>query len=202
MSSKSKENNSNNNILNKFFFHFDSSYQIIKGLFAVIILFTFVLASLVGGTALGYFASLVEDSPKLSQSEFKTSLYNYNQKSTMYYVDNSKISDLRSDLLRTPTSLDQVSPILVNAIIATEDENFYEHQGIVPKAIIRAAAQELSGADSVTGGSTITQQLIKQQVLTSEVTHSRKAVEMLYAMDVENKFNKEEILEAYLNVSP
>lgn len=202
MSSKSKENISSKNIFNKFFFYFDSSYQITKGFFAVVILFAFVLASLVGGTALGYFASLVEDSPKLSQSEFKTSLYNYNQKSTMYYVDRSKISDLRSDLLRTPTSLDQVSPILINAIIATEDENFYEHKGIVPKAIIRAAAQELSGADSVTGGSTITQQLIKQQVLTSEVTHSRKAVEMLYAMDVENNFNKDEILEAYLNVSP
>ena len=71
---------------------------------------------------------------------------------------------------------------------------FYEHEGIVPKAIIRAAAQELSGADSVTGGSTITQQLIKQQILTSEVTHSRKAVEMLYAMDIENTFSKDEIL--------
>lgn len=181
---------------------FDTIYQTAKSFIIAIFLFIFVLTALAGGTVLGYFGSLVEDSPKLSQDELKNNIYNFNQKSTLFYVDNSKISDLRSDLLRTPIALDKVSPILINAIVATEDENFYEHKGIVPKAIVRAAAQELTSAASVTGGSTITQQLIKQQILTNEVTHSRKAIEILYAMDLENKFNKDEILEAYINVSP
>ena len=54
----------------------------------------------------------------------------------------------------------------------------------------------------VSGGSTLTQQLVKQQILSAEVTHSRKAVEILYAMHLENSFSKEEILEAYMNISP
>ncbi|MDN6162090.1 MAG: penicillin-binding protein, partial [Atopostipes sp.] len=189
-------------ILKKIVTYFDSLYDIFKGLFSVIILFLLVIFTLTGGAALGYFASLVEDSPKLSQEEFQENIYNYNEKSTLFYVDHSKISDIRSDLIRTPVTLKEVSPLLINAIIATEDENFYDHQGIVPKAILRAAGQELTSASSISGGSTITQQLIKQQVLSSEVTHSRKAIELLYAMDLENEFEKEEILEAYVNISP
>src|SRR5699024_931890 len=96
------------------------------------------------------------------------------------------ISDLRSDLLRTPVTLDHISPLIVNAIIAIEDENFTIHDGVVPKAILRAAVQELSNAEFVSGGSTLTQQLIKQQVLTDDVTHSRKAIEILYATHLEN----------------
>lgn len=182
--------------------YFDSFYEFFKATFLIVILFLAVIFTLAAGSAMGYFASLVEDSPQLSKNEFQADIYNYNQKSTLFYADASVISDLRSDLLRTPITLDQVSPLLTNAIIATEDENFYEHKGIVPKAIVRAAAQELTGASSVSGGSTITQQLIKQQILTNEVTHSRKAVEILYALDLEKKLDKDEILQAYMNVSP
>ncbi|MDN6195377.1 MAG: penicillin-binding protein, partial [Atopostipes suicloacalis] len=190
------------NRLIKSFSYFDSFYQIAKAIILVIILFLTVVSSLAAGAAMGYFASLVEESPQLEKNELQANIYNYNQKSTLFYADQSVISDLRSDLLRTPISLDEVSPLLVNAIIATEDENFYDHKGIVPKAILRAASQELTGASSVSGGSTITQQLVKQQILSNEVTHSRKAVEILYALDLENKFEKEEILQAYMNVSP
>src|SRR5699024_11930730 len=95
-----------------------------------------------------------------------------------------------------------ISHFILDAIIATEDENFQEHEGIVPKAIIRAGIQEVSGASQVSGGSTLTQQLIKQQILSAEVTHSRKAIEILYALHLENEFEKEEIIEAYMNISP
>ena len=161
-----------------------------------------VVAFLGGGAALGYFASLVEDIPTPTQAEMETQINDYNRKSTLFYADNSKISDLRTDLIRSPIKLQEISPLIINAIIATEDRNFSIHEGIVPKALARAAAQELLNAQSVTGGSTLTQQLIKQQILSSEVTHSRKAVEILYALHLENNFNKEEILEAYMNVSP
>ena len=206
MSSDKNDNFSNNEKLKKigkkFSDYFDIVYRVFKVFFEFIVLILIVVAFLGGGAALGYFASLVEDIPTPTQAEMETQINDYNRKSTLFYADNSKISDLRTDLIRSPIKLQEISPLIINAIIATEDRNFSIHEGIVPKALARAAAQELLNAQSVTGGSTLTQQLIKQQILSSEVTHSRKAVEILYALHLENNFNKEEILEAYMNVSP
>lgn len=182
--------------------YFDIFYRVVKGLIGIIIVLLVIVGALGGGTAIGYFASLVEDTPIPTQAEMSKQVNDYNRKSTLFYADNSEISDLRADLIRTPVSLDNISPLILNAVIATEDENFHIHEGIVPKAIARAGVQELTNASSVSGGSTLTQQLIKQQILSAEVTHSRKAVEILYATHMENHFSKEDILEAYMNVSP
>lgn len=186
----------------KFGYYFDIFYRVMKGLIGVVILLLFVGGALAGGTVIGYFASLVEDTPTPTHAEMAAEIHNYNRKSTLYYADNRIISDVQSDLLRTPISIENVSPLIIQGVIATEDENFFVHEGIVPKALIRAGVQELSGAPTVTGGSTLTQQLVKQQILSAEVTHSRKAVEILYATHLENSFEKEEILEAYMNISP
>lgn len=185
-----------------FGYYFDIFYRVIKGFVGIIAIILIVMGALAGGTVIGYFASLVDDTPIPTQAEMETQVNDYNQKSTLYYADNSRISDLRSDLIRTPISLESISPLILNAIIATEDENFHEHEGIVPKSLIRAGVQEIANAASVSGGSTLTQQLIKQQILSAEVTHDRKAVEILYAMHLENHFDKDEILEVYMNVSP
>lgn len=186
----------------RFGHYFDIFYRVMKGLFGIIALLILVVGALGGGTVLGYFASLVDDIPIPTQAEMSSQINSYGIKSSMYYGDNSLISDLRSDLLRTPVTLDKMSPYVLNGVIATEDENFYQHEGIVPKALIRAGIQEVTNASTVTGGSTLTQQLIKQQILSAEVTHSRKAVEILYATHLENKFEKDAILEAYMNISP
>src|SRR5690625_4064766 len=79
---------------------------------------------------------------------------------------------------------------------------FYEHKGVVPKAIVRAVIQEATNANIKTGGSTLTQQLIKNQILTNEVSFDRKAKEILLALRLEGLFEKEQILEAYLNIIP
>ena len=208
MSSNNKNNSSgfDNKKLKKigsaFSHYFNIFYRVLKGFIGIIIIILIVMGALAGGTVIGYFASLVDDIPIPTHAEMESQVYDYNTKSTLYYADNSMISDLRTDLIRTPISLDEISPLIVNAIIATEDENFLEHEGIVPKALVRAGIQELSNAAMVSGGSTLTQQLVKQQILSAEVTHSRKAVEILYAMHLENSFSKEEILEAYMNISP
>lgn len=206
MSSDKKDNFFNNKKLKKlgkkFSDYFDIIYRVFKAFFGFIVLILIVVAFLGGGAALGYFASLVEDISEPTHVEMETQINDYNRKSTLFYADNSKISDLRTDLIRSPVELENISPLVLDAIIATEDRNFSIHKGIVPKALVRAAAQELLSAQSVTGGSTLTQQLIKQQILSSEVTHSRKAIEILYALHLENNFDKEEILEAYMNVSP
>ena len=71
---------------------------------------------------------------------------------------------------------------------ATEDEYFYQHEGVVPKAIMRALFQEVTNASVQSGGSTLTQQLIKNQILTNEVSFERKAKEILLALRLEKFF--------------
>lgn len=186
----------------RFTHYFDIFYRVLKGLFTFFLFLIMIIGALGGGTVIGYFASLVEDIPIPTEVEMRNQVNSYGIKSSMYYADNSLISDLRSDLLRSPIPLEQMSPLVLNALIATEDENFYKHEGIVPKALIRAGLQEFTNAAMVSGGSTLTQQLIKQQILSAEVTHERKAVEILYATHLENKFGKDQILESYMNISP
>src|SRR5690625_1100040 len=129
-------------------------------------------------------------------------IYNYEETSKLYFADNIYFGDIRSDLHREEVDLEDVSETLINAVIATEDQNFYEHNGVVPRAIVRAMAQEVVDLGTQTGGSTLTQQLIKNQILTNEVSFDRKAKEILLAMRLEKFFDKDEILEAYLNVIP
>lgn len=171
-----------------------------------IILFFIIVGAIgvifAGGVGAGYFASLVKDEPIRSYESMKKDIYNYEETSRMYFASEKYIGDVRSDLHREKVSLDNVSDVLIDAVIATEDEFFTEHKGIVPKAIIRAIFQEATNSATKTGGSTLTQQLIKNQILTNEVSFERKAKEIVLALRLENYFEKEEILEAYLNVIP
>lgn len=156
----------------------------------------------VGGLGAGYFASLVKEEPLRSKEEMTTAIYNYEETSEIFFANDIFMGEVGSDIYREETTTDKVSPDIINGVIATEDEYFNEHKGIVPKAIMRAVFQELTGAATQTGGSTLTQQIIKNQILTNEVSFDRKAKEILLALRVENFLEKEEILEAYLNIVP
>ncbi|MBI4868578.1 MAG: PBP1A family penicillin-binding protein [Candidatus Wallbacteria bacterium] len=91
-------------------------------------------------------------------------------------------------------------PLLTRlAFVAVEDERFFQHDGIDPKAIVRAAVKNLRAGGLVEGGSTITQQLVKNRFLTSERSLDRKLKEFLLALKMERIFSKEEILCQYLN---
>src|SRR5699024_241186 len=171
------------------------------------IVLPFLILSFIGmffalGVGAGYFASLVKDEDVRSYESMEKDIYNYEETSKMYFDNEEYIADIRSDIHREKVSLDDISETLIQAVIATEDENFNEHNGVVPKAIVRAMLQEVTNADRKTGGSTLTQQLIKNQVLTNEVSFERKAKEILLAMRIEHFFSKDEILEAYLNIIP
>ncbi|WP_404453653.1 penicillin-binding protein [Virgibacillus necropolis] len=155
-----------------------------------------------GGVGAGYFASLVKDEPIRSYESMKADIYNYEETSTLYFAENKYFGDIRSDIMREEVKLEDVSETLIHAVIATEDRNFKEHEGVVPKAILRAVVQEATNAAVKTGGSTLTQQLIKNQLLTNEVSFERKAKEILLALRLERFFDKEQILEAYLNIIP
>ncbi|CQR48156.1 Penicillin-binding protein 1A [Paraliobacillus sp. PM-2] len=155
-----------------------------------------------GGLGAGYFASLVKDEAVRAEEEMKDAIYNYSETSEIYFDNNVYMGEVSSDLYREEIALKEVSPWVIDAIVATEDASFYEHKGVVPKAVLRAMFQEVTNASVKTGGSTLTQQIIKNQILTNEVSFERKAKEILLALRAEQFLKKEDILEVYLNVVP
>ena len=192
----------NKPILKNIRFIFNIAYSVLKNIFVIAILFLMLLGIFGGGIGLGYFASLTSNEEPLTQEQMSDAIGNLNLISSFHYSDGTKISDVNSDELRIVKPLSEISQYVIDGIISTEDSSFYEHNGIVPKALLRAILQEaVSSRSGATGGSTLTQQLIKQQILTSEVTFKRKANEILYALRLEKHFTKDQILEAYLNVS-
>jgi penicillin-binding protein 1C len=100
---------------------------------------------------------------------------------------------------RNRVPLDQISPYLIQATIATEDANFYEHSGVDPVAILRAVYYGLRERELVSGGSTIPQQLVKRVFLSPERTFTRKLKEAVLASEITRRYSKDEILELYLN---
>lgn len=102
----------------------------------------------------------------------------------------------------TYTDLSNISPHIIDAVLSTEDRNFYEHHGFDIKGIARAAARMLINRGTEGGGgSTITQQLAKNAYLSLDQTFSRKAKELFLAIEIEKKYSKDEILAMYLNSS-
>ena len=101
-----------------------------------------------------------------------------------------------------PVALTEISPLLQEATIATEDLRFYSHQGIDPRGIVRAMVSNVrSGNAGSQGGSTLTQQLARNLYLSNEKTYRRKIAEILLARRIEAQYSKAEILESYLNTA-
>lgn len=172
----------------------------------VLIDFAYVVILLLGmlgaGIGFGYLASQVDSVTVPKKEQMLSQVGSLTRVSTMTYSDNSLISSIDSDLLRLPVDSASISENVKQAIVATEDENFQSHNGVVPKAVFRALLTSVLGIGETSGGSTLTQQLIKQQMLGDELTFSRKAKEILYALELERTLDKDSILTTYLNVSP
>lgn len=126
-------------------------------------------------------------------------------------VESSKIYDRTGKILlysiqdttkRTVIPLDQISRYIKNATVAIEDAEFYQHFGIKPTSIIRAIFANIVTGSFGQGGSTITQQVVKNTLLTNEKTISRKIKEWILAIKLEKILNKEQILTLYLNEVP
>lgn len=181
---------------------FRISYDVSWNILLFFIIAFVVGGFFVGGLGAGYFAALVEDEPLRSSTEMTTAIYNYEETSEIYFANNIFMGEVSSELHREEVQKENVSEYIINGIIATEDEYFNEHNGIVPKAILRAVFQEVTGSATQTGGSTLTQQIIKNQILTNEVSFDRKAKEIMLALRLEHFLEKDDILEAYLNIVP
>ncbi len=97
------------------------------------------------------------------------------------------------------TPLDELPQTYIDAVLAVEDKRFYEHPGIDPVAIGRALFHDIKAGKYVEGGSTITQQLAKNQYFTQKKTLVRKVAEMFMAFKIEKELDKDKILELYVN---
>ena len=100
---------------------------------------------------------------------------------------------------RVLVKLDDVPPLLTKGLIAVEDRNYYDHFGVNPKSIARAIVANAKAGRKVQGGSTLTQQLVKNFFLSNEQSYIRKANEAVMSMLLEVHYSKDEILEAYMN---
>ncbi|WP_373777067.1 penicillin-binding protein 1A [Glaesserella sp.] len=148
---------------------------------------------IVGGIAAGLlYVHLKGDLPDVST--LKT--VELQQPMQIFTSDGKLIGEV-GEQRRIPVKLDEVPPLLIDAIIATEDTRFYDHKGIDPKGIIRAIWRSSQG--DTQGASTITQQLARNFFLSPERKIERKLKEAILAVEIEQSLSKNEILELYLN---
>src|SRR3989344_2237751 len=110
--------------------------------------------------------------------------------------------DVHKNIKRTIVPIETISRHIKNATVAIEDSKFYEHSGVRPSAIIRAILINIGAFGYEQGGSTITQQVVKNSILTREKTISRKLKEWILSLKLERVASKEQILELYLNEAP
>ena len=174
----------------------------IKGILNTLFILGFIGGLFGAGVALGYGVALFDKAKVPPAEDLVKQVKNVSSISEIVYADGSVIASIESDLLRTSVSSEEISDNLKKAIVATEDEHFLEHNGVVPKAVIRATLGTFAGLGSSSGGSTLTQQLIKQQVVGDAPTLARKATEIVDALALERSMSKDEILTTYLNVAP
>ena len=149
------------------------------------------LAALLPGTAV--FAKSVS-----YQSNTVGQLKALAQRSTVYDAAGNQIGQLGT-INRQEVKLDQVPKILQDAVISVEDKNFWTNDGIDLNGVFRAAVKNISSGAIQQGGSTITQQLVKQRILTSKRDVNRKVKEIVLALRLNKKYSKRQILEQYLN---
>jgi 1A family penicillin-binding protein len=154
---------------------------------------------LLTGLALLWAATLqIPDLSSLQNRKIEQSVKIYDRTGTVL------LYDFNNEQRRTVVPLTQISPNISHAIIAIEDPEFYQHGGISFKAIARAAISHLTGGVVLTrsGGSTITQQVVKGTLLVNDQTLARKLKEWILAVKIEQVYSKDQLLELYLNQVP
>lgn len=158
-------------------------------------LFGIILACCAGaGLLYGVLKAYADMTPALTVSELTRS----DRTSYIYDGAGNEITSLASMEYREWADIEEIPDMLKNAFIAIEDVRFYKHGGVDLKRLV-SAALEILGSSNSSGGSTITQQLIKNKILGTERTYRRKVQEAFLAVELEKNVSKEDILEAYLN---
>ncbi len=176
---------------------FTASVNFLRGLAQLIFVLGILGAIVVGGTialAIAHFSRDLPDQQQLLSYQPATG-------TRVYAGDGSLMAEFATER-RIITPFKDVPPLVVHAFLAAEDRDFYNHNGVNPMAILRAAFVDVlryGRGQRPLGASTITQQLVRHFLLTNEVSVSRKIKEALLAYRIENQLSKDRILEIYLN---
>lgn len=192
---KDNKNNSKNSKKKKN----QSKYKkILKGTFLGILI-AGLLCFVVG---LGYVFAIIKSTPPLDVN----AVLALNEPSMIYDSQEQYIDNIPTEEERYKVILDEMSKYLKDAYVSIEDERFYKHPGVDIKRTLGSAFRSgmyyITGNGNVQGGSTLTQQLIKNTLLTNDVKIERKIREIYLSLTLENKLSKDQILEAYLNTIP
>ncbi|MFC7441255.1 transglycosylase domain-containing protein [Laceyella putida] len=185
--------------------------RVFKKVFTALYIFFAVLLICVTagiGVGAGIVSAMVKDEQIRNKEDFQKDLDSLFQNSYAYFQTKDeqgqplRIGAFRSggDMRKLIQSKDDVSKYLVDAFISVEDRDFYEHNGIVPRSLLRASFQQLTNSEVTTGGSTITQQLVKNVILKDfDKDLERKAKEIVLAIRLDAMYEKDEILTYYMN---
>ena len=159
-------------------------------IFLGLIIFILVMAA---GIGIGFITANINAKPDLAKDIVPPA------SSQIYDSAGNEIANIHAAENRMPVKIEQIPINLQQAFVAIEDNRFYEHNGVDPRGLARAAYANLRDQEIAEGGSTITQQLAKNAYLTQERTIKRKIQEVFLALQLEKQYTKQEILELYLN---
>ena len=181
---------------------FEVIYKKIKHIFVALFVIVASISVIVLAASVLYFSHLTKDATHMSDKKLKAKLLDFPGSEALHNRNHDILTAFdQSDntLIVGPKS---VNNTVIKALTSSEDSLYFKHNGILPKALLRAVFQDVFNTQISSGGSTITQQLVKNQVLTNKKTYSRKANELVLAMRTEKLFTKKEILYIYLNIVP
>ena len=182
----------------------DKKPNFVLGVILTTIKFTFVaviIAAIIGvGSLMGVANAYLDTTPELDVEKIQ----DQSLSSKIYYQDGDTtklLATYTGSENRDYAALEDIPEDLRNAVIAVEDIRFYDHNGVDFRRLVGAFLSNMSSS-KVEGGSTITQQLVKNKLLSNERSYKRKLQEAYLATELEKKYSKDEILEAYLNAIP
>ncbi|MBY0011015.1 transglycosylase domain-containing protein [Paenibacillus typhae] len=174
--------------------------------FGSVVKWVFILGILgllfAGGAVAGYVTSIVKDDPVRSEELIQQQVSQNAITGFAYFRDGQPIGQLRTEEDRRLIEFNDIPQLVIDAVLAIEDNNFYEHVGIDFSSTLRAVKQKLLNESVQTGGSTLTQQLARRVFLNLDRTEDRKVKEILLSLRLERFLSKQEILTAYLNKVP
>jgi penicillin-binding protein 1A len=159
---------------------------------AVLVVVLAGIAALIGGAFTGASAALSCDLSSLRPVTI-------GQNSFIYAADGSNLGSIPAERNRQPRSIEDISHWVPEATVAIEDRRFYNHIGVDVSGVLRALVKNVEAGKIVEGGSTITQQLVRNLYIGNEKSFSRKAKEACLAIKLDSAWSKEKILETYLN---
>ncbi len=165
---------------------------------------TFLVVTVVGGLLIGLgLAALIPGTTQIATAHKFTPvelppLSRLSERSIVYAADGSQL-DVLGLKDREAVPLDQVPSVVINAVVATEDKTFWENSGVDPNGLLRAFMENVSAGEIEQGGSSITQQLVKNRLFQANQDLDLKIREIVYAYRMNQEYTKEEILQEYLN---